>query len=270
MKDLYFKVKKIECRGSVYTGIVLPYFEQRSWNWVGMELKTDMVEFVTLNGEKMKFRKGAKFQITRITDKKVKDLIDETINMAKEEYKLKMSMIDLNKQGEALLLYSEKKNKEVTTKISEIIKCQGLLTNSEFIEKLNSCITCGYKIEYVISNSRLLKIKLEKQHDLGHWIKEGKYSFLFLEYDDNVCVCDNYKDDKQLKDIKSKYFKNLTTNKVSGYSIKEDFRPHGGGDKRSACVCQDFEIELKNGIELKQENISKVLAIFKDLFANLK
>lgn len=270
MKDLFFKVKKIECDGIMVTGIVLPHFESRSWNWAGLELSTNLVEFITLTGEKFKFREGAKFQTTRITDKKIKDLIDNTINIAKEEYKLKMKMIELNKEGEELQKSSFQKNKEVTTKISEIIKSQGFLTKEDFTAKVNSCITTSYSIKFTISNGKLLKIKLEKQHDLGKWIKDGQYSFLYIEYDDNVMVCDNYENDKQLKEIKSKYFKKLTTKRVCGYNVTEDFRPSGGGDKRSACVCQEFEIDLKNGIELKQENITKVLAVFKELFANLK
>lgn len=270
MKDLFFKVKKIECDGTTYIGIVLPLFESRGWNWAGLELSTNLVYFLTLTGEKFKFTNEAKFQTTRITDKKIKGLIDKTIDMAKEDYKIKMRMIELNKEGEALQRASKKKNEDVTDKISEIVKSQGFLTKEDFTAKVNSRIKTPYSIKFTISNGKLLKIRLEKQHDLGKWIKDGQYSFLYIEYDDNVMVCDNYENDKQLKEIKSKYFKKLTTKKVCGYNVTEDFRPSGGGDKRSACVCQEFEIDLKNGIELKQENITKVIAIFKDLFDNLK
>lgn len=270
MKDLYFKVKKIEREDGVYTGIILPHFEKRSFNWADNELSTSMVDFLTLTGEMITFREGAKFQNTRITDKKVKEIVDKIINIAKEDYKLKVKMIELNKEGDALCKSSRKKGEEILAGISEVIKTQGFLTAREFIDKMDSIITSSYSIDYTISNNKLMKIKLEKEHDLGRWIRDGQYSFLYIEYDDNVCVSDNYQNNKQLKELKSKYFKKLTINKVCGYNITEDFYPQGGGDKRSAGLYQEFEVDLKKGIDLKKENLPTIAQIFREIFQNLK
>lgn len=270
MKDLFFKVKKVNLRGITYTGIVLPYFENKSWDCINLELSTNKVCFLTFGGEKFNLLKDIDFQTTRITDKKLKELIDNIINVAKEDYKIKMKIIELCNESRLLQNSSNKKSEDIDNKINQIIKHNGFIDREEFIKEVNEHINISYDINYVISDNKILKIEIKKVHDLGNWIKEGQYSFLYIEYDDNICVCDEIENDKQLKDIKSKYFKNLMTNKISGYSISENFYPQGGGDKRSACVCQEFEIDLKSGIELKKENVEKLVNIFRELFLNLK
>lgn len=266
IKDLFFKVKKVEVNGDVYTGVITPHFDNLGWPHWNISLSDEFVDFHSLNGDilKLKFT-SYEFKTTRITDKKVRDTVNEVIVLAKEDFKLKMKVLDLKREHSNVVELIRGKDSEISSVRNKLISCQGILSKFDFINKIESMVSCSYNISLSVRNGKITQIELSKEYDLGKYINDGDYSFLYIE-DGDVQVFEDCDDDKQLKDIKVKHFKAISTNKICGYTISECFYPSGGGDKRSAGVYQEFSIDLKNGLELTEKNIPKVVDILKELF----
>lgn len=266
MNDLFFKVKKVEINGDVYTGVVTPHFDNLGWPYWNISLSEDFVDFHSLNGDILKLKFSLyEFKTTRINDKNIRDTVNEIIVLAKEDFKLKMKVIDLKREHSSVVDLIRDKDSELSGVRNKLISCQGILSKFDFINKIESMVSCSYNIDLSIKNGKITQIELSKEHDLGKGIDDGDYSFLYID-DDTVQVFEDCDDDKQLKDIKVKHFKTISTNKICGYTISECFYPSGGGDKRSAGVYQEFSIDLKDGLQLTENNIPKVVSILKELF----
>ena len=116
----------------------------------------------------------------------------------------------------------------------------------------------GYSITLNSIGSIVTGFKLEKVHELGKWLDEGSYDFIYLEYDDNVCILENLDKSKDFKNIKNEHFSNVKNCKVNGATLTSIYDAEGGGDKRSAYAYHTIRVAFPKNLEKTTENLSKI------------
>lgn len=269
IKDLYFKVKKIEVMSGVSRiGVLAPIFEDNSQRWMNptVSFNETKLNAILSDGTSMIVSAGSKtLKNTRITDEKTKGIIDEIIEIEKKKYKNNLYFIKaFNDYHKAIELYNNTKtslNNSSTIASTKWAKDSGYLEGENFLREINNLIknpTKGYSIELTTVGSLVTGFKLEKEHDLGKWLNNGSYDFIYLEYDDNVMIDENIEDSKDFKEIKRKYFSDVKSGKVNGATLVSNYDADGGGDKRSAVAYHTITIDFPKHIEKTSENLAKI------------
>lgn len=269
IKDLYFKVKKIELKeGGTRIGVLVPLLNDRSNDWFNPTVSFDEIKLKAIlsDGNSMIISAGSKsMKNTRITDEKTKKIIDEIIETAKKGYKNELEFEKaFNDYRKKLNKFKEKEtsiNNSFRKISNKWTKNSGYIDSNTFLEKINKMITLstkGYSITLNTIGSIVTGFKLEKVHDLGKWLKDGSYDFVYLEYDDNVCILENLEKSKDFQNIKNKYFSNVKDCKVNGATLTSVYDAEGGGDKRSASAYHTIKVTFPKHLEKRSENLSKI------------
>lgn len=269
IKNLYFKVKKIELKeGGYRIGVLVPLLNDRSSDWFKPTVSFDenKLKAILSDGNSMIVSADSKaIKSTRITDEKIKKIIDEIIEISKENYK---NELEYEKSfNNYIKIKSKFKEKEtsINNSIQEIsnkwAESSGYIDGNTFLTKLNTMIkpiSKGYSITLNSIGSIVTGFKLEKVHQLGKWLEDDSYDFIYLEYDDNVCVSEYLDKSKDFQNIKNKYFSNVKNCKVNGATLTSIYDAEGGGDKRSACAYHIIKVAFSKNLEKTTENLSKI------------
>lgn len=279
-KDLALKVKKVVVESnrngklyrSEYQGVIVP-----KWNDYNDFYYKDEFILYTIDGEQKEFRLNwVKIENTRIMDKKVKDKLDKFIEVLKEEYKLRLEIVKLKEEYKSKVdklnqkINKKKNNKEKS--FNDIVKAQGLIPQDVFEEEFLKLVKepYNYSIYLNFNGSKLLGITLEKEVDLGRWLTNSDYDFIWNEYDNTVMI---YHEDipksKDYQKIIKKYFKPVKISKLDKFKVEESFDACGGGDKGSADAYHKINLSFDKGIDVKKENIKEVAKYMKQLISKM-
>lgn len=277
LKDLTLKVKKVISKNrdktqEVYQGIIMPFWDDRR-----LDFMDDYICVYTMEGQIISFNINfVTVENTRITDKKIKEKLDNLIEELKEEYKLRLEIVKIRTDYQTKLVKIN--NKAITKKdkivkrIEDVLKVQGFISQSKFEENLLSKIHVpfDYSINFRFKGTKILSATLIKEVDLGRYLTNNDYDFIWNEYDNNVMI---YHDDiptsKDYAKIKQKHFKPVNITKLNKFEVFEEFDANGGGDKGSADAYHKIILIFNKGLELKKENIKEVEDCIKELIKKM-
>lgn len=266
IKNLTFKIKKVVYENydkvkEVYQGIIMP-----SWNERYLEFSEDYISLYTLEGQILEFNiNRVKIENTRIMDKKIKDKLDKLIGELKEEHKIRLEEVKLKldylAKLEKLKNKSTVKREKVEKNIEDLLKVQGFITIEKFEQKILDLVNApfGYRLNFRFKGTKILNATLTKEVDLGRYLTESDYDFIYLEYDNTVMVANERLDkSKDFAHIKKEYFKPVKTSKLDKYKVFEEFNVFGGGDKGSADAYHEITLRFNDGIDITKKNVKEV------------
>lgn len=265
IKNLTFKIKKVVYENydkvkEVYQGIIMP-----SWNERYLEFSEDYISLYTLEGQILEFNiNRVEIENTRIMDKKIKDKLDKLIGELKEEHKIRLEEVKLKldylAKLEKLKNKATVKREKVEKNIEDLLKVQGFITIEKFEQEILDLVNApfGYRLNLRFKGTKILNATLTKEVDLGRYLTESDYDFIYLEYDNTVMIANERLDkSKDFAHIKKEYFKPVKTSKLDKYKVFEDFDVIGG-DKGSADAYHEITLRFNDGIDLTKKNIKEV------------
>lgn len=269
IKNLYFKVKKIELKeGGSRIGVLVPLLNDNSNTWFNPSVSFDdkKLKAILSDGTTMIVSADSNaIKATRITDENIKKIIDEIVETAKKNYKVEAefekSFNEYIKKTKEFKEMQKTIEGSLIDSSNKLAKASGFINGEEFLKTLNSKLSGaskGYSITLDTVGAIVKGFKLEKIYELGHWLNEGSYDFIYLEYDDNVCILENLEKSKDFNDIKRKNFSDIKDCNVNGATLKSIYGAEGGGDKRSACAYHTIKVTFPKSLEKTSENISKI------------
>lgn len=270
LESLFFKVKKVKFKDGEIVGLITPVCKN---NYFNSGVSGNSFNLISLDGKIEENININRVEVltTRITDKEIKSLIDEIACIEKEKYQNFKKILKLKEEIEKKNNENSTLSDKTTTKLEEIVEVRGFISEKQFNEIIDKNINLDKRltVDFDIRNNVIKEIKFIKEVDLGKYIREGEYSFLFFEYDGNLMV---YNEDgflencEDFKNIKRKNFRS-PKNKVLKYNVSEEYTAETG-DKNSASVYQIVKVKDVN-IEVKKGNVNEILNIIRDLNTQL-
>lgn len=269
IKNLYFKVKKIELKeGGSRIGVLVPLLNDNSNTWFNPSVSFDdkKLKAILSDGTTMIVSANSNaIKTTRITDENIKKIIEEIVETAKKNYKVEAefekSFNDYIKKTKEFKEMQKNIEGSLIDSTKKLAKASGFVDGAEFLKVLNTKIkgaSNGYSITLDTVGAIVKGFKLEKIYELGRWLDESSYDFIYVEYDDNVCILENLEKSKDFNDIKRKNFSDIKDCNVNGATLKSIYGAEGGGDKRSACAYHTIKVTFPKSLEKTSENISKI------------
>lgn len=273
IKKIIFKVKKVKTlNGEEVQGIVYPAFDKYL-----NDFSEEKVNFKTLDGRDLNLRLSIteKFKTTKITNADVKAKVELAIESLKEIYKAQKKIISLSKEINLLTDNVEKFSNKATKMINESIIISGKIPQKDFEneiekEKISTRRSNVYSNVYLMhEGTKVTGLKLEQEAEIGKYLNESSYDFLYTEYDGCLMIECNFNESKDFKNILNKHIYFLPKNlKIDGCTISE-YDDAQIGDKNILFVSHYFEIKFKKPRDFDKETLKLLKSIIKK-FKNAK
>lgn len=262
IKKNLFKVKKVKINGEEIQGVVAPLF-----NSYRCEFKCNEFKFITGNRCYELHSSYYPIKTTKVGNEKLKKIYEDIIVEEKKGYKLYLDIIKLEEQKKKISDKVHKSYSKTQLLMNKVVKVQGFITKDEFFTQFKDIINKtykGYTLEFDIKSNKLVDIKLSKEVELGRWIKEHEYDFLFEEYDSTLHVNHDYlRKSESMKAIIKEHFRTIADKKIDKYNISQ-YYDAGIGDKRTLYVEHNVNIAIKKPIELKKSNMKEIKDIVRE------
>lgn len=266
IKKIMFKVKKVRIAGEEVQGIVYPLLNE----YLKIpNFDEETVNFKTLDGRTLRLDITEEFKNTKITNPNVKAKVELAIENLKDMYKKQKRIISLSQEIDSLLKNTEKSSNKVTKMINESILISGKIPQKDFKsaiekEKFKTRKSNVYSNVYLLSQgTKVTGITLEQEAQIGKYLHEGAYNFLYEEYDGSLFISDDFIESSDFKDILTKNMYCLPKDfKIDGCTIKE-YDDAEIGDKNILWVSHYFKIEFKKAREFDKETLKLLKSIIK-------
>lgn len=261
VKSSLFKVKKV----SYYTnynrdsksekiGVVIPYYDNYRSSF-----DNSKITVIGLDGEVLNISvNNCDIKTTRIMDSKERELVDKVVEYGKNlttSRSEKVKLLESLKKKELMLNNKIKKDTDGLTKsLDRLKKYKGYLPlsdiqkyfkkyfGSDLYRNYNDNYKCclgDYSAEICIVGTKLKELNFTKEIEVGRWLNENSFDFLYEEYDGSLHTKYPLDKSKDFEKLKRHYFKSLSTSVSNKLKASESYFAETG-DKNSLDICHNI------------------------------